>query len=39
MSIIEEFVAELEMKEKAEDMHFSVYFIPESYQPEEDFPQ
>ena len=34
MSIIEQFVDELEAKEAAEDMHFSIYFIPEFYQPE-----
>jgi hypothetical protein len=34
MTIIEEFVQEYEAKEDAEDMHHSVYFIPEYYQPE-----
>ena len=31
MSIIEKFVAELEMKEQAEDLYHSVYFIPNHY--------
>ncbi len=36
MTKIEEFINELELKEAAEDMHFSTYFIPKYYQPEDD---
>lgn len=35
MSIIEEFLDELEAKESAENMYHSVYSIPKYYQPEE----
>ena len=35
MSELDKFVSEIEAKEAAEDMHFSVYYIPEYYQPEE----
>jgi hypothetical protein len=34
MTIIEEFLEEYEAKECAEDMHYSVYFIPSYDQPE-----
>ena len=36
MTYLEEFVAEIEFREAAEDMHFSVYYVPEYYQPEDD---
>jgi hypothetical protein len=35
MSTLDQFVLELEAKEAAEDMHFSIYFIPAAYQPQE----
>ena len=36
MTEIEEFINELERKEKEQDMCFSIYYIPEYYQPVED---
>jgi hypothetical protein len=39
MSFLEQFVDEIECRERAEDMHFSTYFIPSYYQPLEDSPQ
>jgi hypothetical protein len=36
MTYLEDFVAEIEAKEAAEDMHYSIYFIPTEYQPLED---
>jgi len=36
MTYLEDFVAEIEAKEAAEDMHFSIYYVPEFYQPLED---
>lgn len=33
MSIIEEFVDELERSEALSDMHFSIYYVPPEYQP------
>ncbi len=35
MSEIEEFLQEYEAQEAAEDMHFSTFYIPPYYQPEE----
>ncbi len=35
MSFLEHFVDEIEAQEAAEDMHFSVYYIPPEYQPKE----
>lgn len=36
MTELEEFINEIELKEAAENMHFSTYFIPKYYQPVED---
>lgn len=36
MSVVDQFVLELEAKEAAEDMHYSLYSIPYYYQPQED---
>ena len=36
MNEIEEFLEELERKEAAEDMHFSTFYIPPYYQPQEE---
>ena len=35
MSELDKFVIEIEAKEAAEDMHFSVYYIPPEWQTEE----
>lgn len=35
MSELDKFVTEIEVKEKDAEMYFSVYYIPECYQPEE----
>lgn len=32
MSVVDDFVMELERKESDSDMHFSTYYIPEYYQ-------
>lgn len=39
MSFLEQFVDELEAQERAEDMHFSIYYVPDYYQPLESSPQ
>lgn len=39
MSFLETFVDNLTHEEELADMHFSTYFVPSYYQPEEDFPQ
>lgn len=39
MTDIEKFVEDYERTEDEQDMHFSVYYIPEYYQPEEDVQQ
>lgn len=35
MSLIEQFVDELELREAAENMFFSIYYVPPEYQPQE----
>jgi hypothetical protein len=34
MSLLEQFVDELEAKEAAENLFFSIYYIPPEFQPE-----
>ena len=36
MTYLEDFIAEYEADEAAHDMHYSIYYVPEYYQPLED---